>query len=423
MNNEAVAGSAWPPILRALRYRYFRWLFAGQLVSLIGTWVQNIALSWLVYRLTGSPVMLGIASFANLIPGLIFSPFGGVIADRFDRRHIIVVMQSASAVLSLIMGVLTLTGLIEVWHVLVIGTLLGTSSAFEIPARHALVSELVERPDLPNAIALNTSAFNASRVVGPGIAGVLVGLIGEGWCFLANAISFVPVIAGLALLPMTLRARALHTTPALKAILEGFRYFARSPPLRFTAILVCGIGMAGNTYTTFMPVFADQVLHGGAHTLGWLMGAAGFGALLGALGLAARATHVGLSRWIEFGAIGLGVCLIGFSWSPWLIPSLLLLVGVGICWVLGSTSANTLFQSMVPDEMRGRAVSIYVMILMGGTPIGALLGGALAEVIGVSWTTSIGGAICVGAGLWYGKQMGRSGTARAATAPHTSGSH
>ncbi|MET0377982.1 MAG: MFS transporter [Spongiibacteraceae bacterium] len=415
MNNEVVATTSWPPILRAFRYRYFRWMFAGQLVSLIGTWVQNIALSWLVYRLTGSPVMLGIANFANQIPGLIFSPFGGVIADRFDRRRIIIVMQSISAVLALIMGVLTLTGLVEVWHIFVIGTLLGTCSAFEIPARHALVSELVERPDLPNAIALNTTAFNASRVVGPGIAGVLVGLIGEGWCFLANAISFVPVIAGLAFLHMTLRERPVQTMPAFKAIFEGFGYFAKSPPLRFTAIVVCGIGIAGNGYTTFMPVFADKVLHGGAHTLGWLMGAAGFGALLGALGLASRATHVGLSRWIEFGAIGLGVCLIAFSWSPWLPLSMLLLAGVGICWVLGSTSANTLFQSTVPDAMRGRAVSIYVMILMGGTPIGALLGGALAEVIGVSWTTSIGGAICVGAGVWYGKQMARLRAARTTT--------
>jgi MFS family permease len=414
MNNKAVATRTWPPILRAFRYRYFRWFFAGQMTSLIGTWVQNVALSWLVYRITGSPAMLGVAAFATQIPCLLLSPLGGVVADRFNRRKVILIAQTIAATSALLLAILTLAGWIQIWQVLLIGTVSGATSAFEIPARHALVSELVERPDLPNAIALNTTAFNASRVIGPSVAGVLVGLIGEGWCFLANAISFIPAILGMAMIRVTLREKPIHTAPALSAILEGFRYFSQSPALRCTVIVVAALALAGNSYSTLMPVFADKVLQGNAHTLGWLMAAAGLGALLGALGLASRSTHVGLSRWIEFGTIGIGICLIAFSWTPWIVVSLPLLVGVGFCWVLGSTSANTLFQSLVPDELRGRAVSVYVMILMGGTPIGALASGALAEIIGASWTTCIGGAICIAAGVWYGKQMGRIRAERAA---------
>src|SRR5690606_22304992 len=260
---------------------------------------------------------------------------------------------------------------------------------FEIPARHALVSEIVGREDLSNAIALNTTVFNTSRVIGPGIAGVLVGLIGEGWCFLTNAISFLPVMASVLMLRMTAKLRVPHTTTPLRAIAEGFQHFTATPALRATAVATIGMAVFGNIYTTLMPVFAAQVLQGGPHTLGLLMGSAGLGALLGGAALAARRRHGGLRRRGRVGAVGLGgcvlgigVCLIAFAFSRWLYLSIPLMAGVGACWVFGTTSANTLFQSLAPDELRGRAVSIYLMIMMGGTPIGGLLGGALAEVFG-----------------------------------------
>lgn len=405
MDDKADAARSWPPLIRAFRYRYFRWFFSGQAVSLIGTWVQNVAQSWLIYKLTGSPAMLGLAGFATQIPGFVFSPLGGVVADRFNRRHIILCMQASALLLALTLAILTLTGTVEIWHVFVLGALLGTTSAFEIPARQSMVSDLVERPDLPNAIALNTTAFNASRVIGPGIAGVLVAVIGEGWCFLLNALSFVPVILSLYYIRVTLPERAQHNAPALTAIIEGFRHFITAPALRLTALSLAGFAIAGNAYSTLMPVFADKVLHGGAHTLGWLMASAGTGAMIGALKLAARESHRGLSRWIEYGNIGLGVCLIAFAWSPWQGLSMALLVVVGYCAVTVTTSSNMLFQALVPDALRGRAVSIYVMILMGGTPLGALICGALAEIIGVSVTVAAGGALCIGVGIWYGKQM------------------
>lgn len=403
--DEVSAVSRWPPMLRAFRNRYFRWFYYGQAVSLIGTWIQNIAQSWLIFKLTGSPAMLGAASFVNLIPGLVFSPLGGVVADRFDRRQIILTMLCLQAALALLLAILTLSEIVQIWHILVMGFFLGTSSAFEIPARQSMVFELVEREDLSNAIALNTTAFNATRVIGPGIAAVLVGLIGEGWCFLVNALSFVPVIAGLYFIRVTLSARIEHQAPPLNAIVEGFRYFLTSPALRCTVVVVIGIGIGGNSYATLMPIFANDVLHGGVHSLGWLMSSAGFGAMLGALGLASLGGQPDLHRWIRFGAIGLGICLVLFSWSTWLLASMVLLVGMGLCTIFGTTSANMLFQSVVPDVLRGRAVSIYIMVLMGSTPIGALIGGALAELIGAPATTTLGGLLCIGAGLWYGRRM------------------
>ena len=405
MSNDGVAAAQWPPMVRALAYRNFRLLFAGQLLSLIGTWVQNLALSWLVYRLTQSPAMLGVTSFANLFPGFILAPIAGMVADRFDRRRTMLVTQGASALFALLLAILTLTDNVEIWHVLVIGVLLGAAAAFEIPARHALVSEIVEREDLSNAIALNTTVFNTSRVIGPGIAGVLVGLIGEGWCFLTNAISFLPVMASVLMLRMTAKLRVPHTTTPLRAIAEGFQHFIASPALRATAVATIGMALFGNIYTTLMPVFAAQVLQGGPHTLGLLMGSAGLGALLGALALATRRSHVGLSHWVEFGALGIGVCLIAFAYSRWLYLSMPLMAGVGACWVFGTTSANTLFQSLAPDELRGRAVSIYLMIMMGGTPIGGLLGGTLAEVFGAPLALASGGATCCAIGFWYRRRM------------------
>jgi MFS family permease len=404
MNQKSTA-RVWPHTLRALKYPHFRLFMTGQLVSLIGTAVQGVAQSWLVYRLTGSPKMLGIVAFASLIPALMLGPFGGVVADRFDRRRVVIGAVLASATSALLLAMLTLTNMIQVWHVLLLGVVNGSANAFEIPARQSMVSELVDRSDLPNAIALNSSAFNLSRIVGPAIGGMLLGLIGEGWCFLGNAITYIPVLCSLLLIPFVMRARPIHTTPALTAIAEGFNYFRKSPALLATGTAVMIMGLAGNPYLTLMPVFADKVLHGGPHTLGYLMGAVGIGALIGALQLAARAHPTGLSRWIEFGMLGIGGGLLVFAWSPWLLLSMPVLVVTGLSGVLGTTSANTLIQSLAPEHLRGRVVSIYIMILMGSSPIGALLSGALAEQIGVSAMTSVNALLCITGGIWYGRRM------------------
>ncbi len=403
--NKPSTPRAWPNTLRALQYPHFRIFMTGQLVSLIGTAVQGVAQSWLVYRLTGSPAMLGVVAFASLIPALVLAPFGGVVADRFDRRSVVMAALVASAISALVLAVLTLTHTIQVWHVLVLGMINGSANAFEIPARQSMVSELVDRNDLSNAIALNSSAFNMSRIVGPAIGGMLLSLIGEGWCFLGNVVTYIPVLLSLMLIPFVMRARPVQTAPALAAIAEGFNYFRKSPPLLTTGAAVMTMGLAGNAYMTLMPVFADKVLHGGPHTLGWLMGATGIGALIGALGLASRANSAGLSRWIEFGMLGTGGGLLVFAWSPWLLLSMPLLVLIGLCGVMGTTSANTLIQSLAPEHLRGRVVSIYLMILMGSTPIGALVSGALAELIGVSAVTTLNALLCIGGGIWYGRRM------------------
>lgn len=405
MNNEANAARDWPPLVRAFRHRDFRLFFFGQVVSQIGTWVQTVAQAWLIYKLTGSPAMLGLAGFAGQIPGFLISPLAGVAADRFNRRHIILCMQGSALLLALALAILTFTNTIQIWHVFVLGALLGITAAIEAPARQSMVAGLVDRPDLPNAIALNSTAYNTSRVIGPGIAGVLVALIGEGWCFLLNALTFVPVMYSLYCIRITQAAQPSQSVTALSSIIEGFRHFVTSPGLRLTAISLIGFSIAGNAYSTLMPIFADQVLHGGAHTLGWLMASAGVGAMLGAIKLAARDGHSGISRWIEYANIGVGLCLIAFAWSPWQGLSMALLAVVGYCAVLVTTSSNMLFQALVPDALRGRAMSIYVMILMGGTPLGALVSGALAEIIGVSATIALGGALCIAVGIWYGRRM------------------
>ena len=421
MNKKSTART-WPHTLRALQYPHFRLFMSGQLVSLIGTAVQGVAQSWLVYRLTGSPKMLGIVAFASLIPALALAPFGGMVADRFDRRRVVIGAVATSAVSALFLAVLTLSNMIQVWHVLLLGVVNGCANAFEIPARQSMVSELVDRSDLPNAIALNSSAFNMSRVVGPAIGGMLLGLVGEGWCFLGNVVTYIPVLCSLMLIPFVMRARPMHTAPALTAIAEGFNYFRQSPPLLATGAAVMTMGLAGNSYLTLMPVFADKMLHGGPHTLGYLMGAAGIGALIGALQLAARANPTGLSRWIEFGMLGCGLGLLVFAWSPWLLLSMPVLVITGLSGVLGTTSANTLIQSLAPEQLRGRVVSIYIMILMGSTPIGALISGALAELIGISATTTINALLCIVGGIWYGRRMAvmRAGYAASREAASTS---
>src|SRR5689334_20598361 len=290
--------------LRALRHRNFRLFFAGQLISLIGTWMQNVAQSWLVYRLTGSSALLGAVGFAGQIPVFLVSPLGGLIADRYSRHRIVVATQTAAMILASILAALTLTGRVQVWHIFVLSALLGVVNAFDIPARQAFLFEMVGREDLINAIALNSSMFNGARIIGPAVAGILVAAIGEGWCFFANAVSYIAVIIGLLLMTVTPPARAIRKGSAARHIAEGFRFAAHTGPIRALLLLLGLVSVTGMPYAVLMPIFADHIFHSGARGLGILMGFSGIGALLGALTLAARQGVHGLGRWV---AISCGV--------------------------------------------------------------------------------------------------------------------
>jgi MFS family permease len=393
-----------PAAFRALRHRNYRLFFAGQLISLTGTWMQSVAQSWLVYRLTGSAALLGVVGFSAQIPVFLLAPLGGVVADRHHRHRVIIATQAASMALAFVLAALTLTGRIEVWHIFVIASLLGVVNAFDIPARQAFVVEMVGRADLINAIALNSSMFNGARIVGPAVAGVLVAAIGEGWCFFANAASYVAVIASL--LRMDVKAPVRPTGGSMGSrIAEGFAYARRTAPVRALLVLLGVVSFVGMPYAVLMPVFADRILHGGASGLGLLMGSSGIGALAGALTLAARQRISGLGRVVAFAAAAFGLCLVLFSLSRVFWLSAALLVPVGFFMMLQMASSNTLIQSMVPDHLRGRVMSIYSMMFMGMAPFGALFAGTVAERLGAPMTVALGGAASIVAGGLFALQL------------------
>lgn len=400
-----VLSSSAGTTLRALRSRNYRLFFLGQLVSLVGTWMQSVAQSWLVYRLTGSEALLGVVGFCGQIPVLLLAPLGGTVADRVPKRSLIVVTQAASMVLALALAVLTLADAVHVSHVFALAALLGVINAFDMPARQSFAVEMVGKADLTNAIALNSSVFNGARFVGPAIAGFLVAAIGEGWCFLANGLSYLGVIAGLlamrGLPPVAAHARR----SAAAEILEGFFYIGRTAPIRTLLLLLGTLALFGLQYTVLMPVFADRVLGGGVRELGWLMGAAGFGALLGALALARRERLQGLSSWIAEAACGFGLALAAFALSRRLALSLPLLVAAGFCMMVAIGGGNTLIQSLAADRLRGRVMAVYAMTFMGAAPIGAILSGWLAERIGAPLTVAWCGGFCVLAGLVFARQL------------------
>jgi MFS family permease len=388
-------------LLRALRHRNYRIFMGGQLISLIGTWMQTVAESWLVYRLTGSALLLGLAGFANRIPIFLLSPIGGAVADRYSRHRIVIATQVASMVLAAALAFLTLTHLVRVWHLMAIAALLGVVNAFDIPGRQSFVVELVAREDLQNAIALNSSMFNGARVVGPAIAGVLVASVGEGWCFFANAVSYIAVIIGLLLMRVPRTPAAARPASAVAHVMEGFRFVSRSRPILGLLLLLGLVSLMGTPYSVLMPIIADQTFHSGARGLGILMGASGVGALLGALSLASRVGLRGYGRTIAFAAIGFGLSLIAFSMvrSLWLGVGLLL--PVGFAMMTQMAASNTLIQSMIPNELRGRVMAVYSMMFMGMAPIGALLAGSLAGWLGTTTTVAAGGAFCLLGGLIF----------------------
>jgi MFS family permease len=404
---------------RALRHRNFQLFFSGQLISLVGTWMQTVAQSWLVYRLTGSGLELGAVGFASQIPVFLFAPLGGITADRTDRRRVVIGTQTASMLLAFVLAALTLTNKVHVWHIFVLASLLGVVNAFDIPGRQAFLVDMVGKEDLMNAIALNSSMFNGARVVGPAVAGILVAKLGEGWCFFANAVSYIAVIIGLLMMRVRAPARVSSQTSPFEHIKEGFQFVRRTAPIRTLLLLLGLVSITGMPYVVLMPIFADRVLHSGgqelasllgskdlgAMRLGILMGATGVGALLGALTLAVRSGVKGLGTWVTVCCAGFGVSLILFASSKSFWLSVVLLLPVGYFIMLQMASSNTLIQVMVPDALRGRAMAVYSMMFMGLAPIGALLGGALSDRLGAPMTVALGGLAAVAGAWWFGTQL------------------
>ncbi|HUJ47309.1 MAG TPA: MFS transporter, partial [Rhizomicrobium sp.] len=384
-----------------LRHRNFRLFFAGQLTSLIGTWMQTVAQSWLVYRLTGSAVLLGTVAFVSQIPVFFLATVGGIVADRYPKRRVVVITQSAEMILAFLLAALTISGVVQVWHIIVLSGLLGVANAFDIPARQAFFVEIVGKEDLQSAIGLNSSIFNGARIIGPTIAGILVAIVHEGWCFFINGVSFFAVLIALLMMRVNEAESPRKHSEALHEALEGFRYALNSPTISSLLLLVALVSVVGIPYTVLMPIIAAKVLHGGARELGLLMGATGVGAVMGALTLAMRRSVRGLGRLAATAAGGFGVSLVLFSFSRWLALSMVLLVPIGYFVMLQMASTNTLLQSMSPDHLRGRIVALYSMMFMGMTPAGSLGAGFTADHLGAPATLAIGGAACVAGAIVF----------------------
>lgn len=390
-----------PAFFRALRHRNFRLYIGGQGVSLVGTWLQSVAQSWLVYRLTDSPLLLGLAGFVGQAPVFFFALLGGALADRVDRRRVLVVTQGASAVLAAALGALTLAGEVRIVHVFTIAALLGLVNAIDIPARQSFVAEMVGREDLPNAIALNSSAVNAARVVGPAVAAVLVSAVGEGWCFVINAMSFAAVIGALLAMRLEARVRPRSDESALEAIRGALGFVRRHPPVRDLLLLLGLVSVVGMPFAVLMPVFADRILHGGPSAMGVLLGASGVGALAAALLLATRGSARGLGRWVGAAATGFGLSLVAFSASRSLPLSAAVLAFTGFFMMMQMAASNTLLQLLTPDALRGRIMAFYSMMFMGMAPFGALGAGAAAERMGAPLAVAVGGVVSMLGGAFF----------------------
>ena len=391
-----------PRLFRALRNPNYRLFFFGQSISLVGTWITRLASSWLVYRLTGSEFLLGLVAFLGQIPALVISPIAGVYIDRWNRHRVLVITQALSMCQSAALAVLTLSGYITVTDILILQLLQGMVNAFDTPARQSFVVQMVEdRADLPNAIALNSSLVNGSRMLGPAIGGVLIAAVGEGWCFALDAVSYIAVIGSLLAMKVRPTATPPQILPVLDALAAGFRYVAGFAPVRSGLLLVAAVSLFGVPYQVLMPVIASEVLGGGANTLGVLMTATGVGALGGTMYLASRHTGLGLGRKIAQAAMLFGVALIAFSISNNLWLSLAILPFSGAGFIVALAATNTVVQTVVPETLRGRVMSLYTVAFLGTAPIGSLLAGVAAERIGAQATIAMGGAACLLFGLWF----------------------
>jgi MFS family permease len=391
---------------RALRHRNFRLFFFGQSVSMLGSWMTRLATGWLVYRLTHSMLLLGVVSFAGQIISFALGPFAGVWVERLDRRRLLVWTQAAAAVQSLAMAALTLAHVITLWEIIALAALQGLINAFDMPGRQSFLVQMVDdRKDLSNAIAINSSMANGARLIGPAIAGLVIGAFGEGWCFLIDGISYFAVIASLLLMRIKPQEIRRHASSMLEQMREGWDYVRTFRPIRSILLLLALISLMGYSWSVLLPAFAAQVLHGGARTLGWLTGAGGVGAFVSALSLAVRKSVVGLTRMIQVAVAMLGAALILFGLSHTLWLSLGLMVFVGFGMLQGASVSNTIIQSLVPEDKRARVMSYYTMAFFGAAPFGSLLAGALADRIGAPHTVMITGACCVAGSLWFTFEM------------------
>lgn len=395
-------------MLRALAHRNFQLFFFGQGVSLIGTWMQQVAMTWLVYELKHSAFLLGVIGFASQIPTFFVTPLAGVFTDRWNRHRTLIVTQSLALVQAVALTVLTLFDWVEVWNLVLLSVSLGLVNAFDIPTRQAFLTEMVGNPeDRANAIALNSSLFNGARLMGPALAGLIIAAMGEWFCFMLNAISYLAVLVALLLMRVAPREHRREHPPVLTGLKEGLAYAFRFPPIRGLLSLVALVSFASMPVSVLLPVFATQSFGGGANTLGQLTAAQGVGSLAGALYLASRRTVLGLGKRIAIAATMVGIGIVGFSWSSgfWMAAAMLLVMGCGI--MVQMAACNTILQTIVDEDKRGRVMSLHAMAFMGTAPLGSLAAGIAAGTIGSPATVRIGGAACVFGGLLFFLQLKR----------------
>jgi len=393
-------------IFRALRYRNYRLFFIGQGISLIGTWMQQVAISWLVYSLTNSALLLGVVAFSGLISTFLLTPFAGVLVDRLDRHRILVVTQTLAMMQALALAAVVLTGVAAVWNLILLSIMLGLINAFDMPTRQSFVLDMVtNREDLGNAIALNSSLFNAARLIGPSVAGVLVVTVGEGLCFLINGISFIAVIACLLAMKIAPTPPRGKQEDFFRGMKDGAAYAFGFPPVKYIILLLTFASLVAMPYPVLMPVFAREVLQGGANTLGFLMAGAGVGALAGAIYLASRKNVFGLDKVIVVSACSFGVGLICFSLSRIMLLSMIFMAITGFGMVVQLAASNTILQTIADDDKRGRVMSFFVMSFMGLAPFGTLIFGALADSIGAPYTLLIGGVCILAGGLVFARKF------------------
>jgi MFS family permease len=395
-----------PYALRAFRHRNFCLFFIGQFISRVGFWMQGMAQGWLVYRLSQSSFMLGLVAFAGQFPAVILGLFAGVVADRFNRYRVVSCTQVLFMFQALTLGALTMSGWVTVWEVFALAMLAGVLQTFEMPARQTFLQEIVGKEDLTSAIALNSALVNGARILGPALAGAVVAQWGEGECFTINGICYLAIIAGFLAMrfPAKPTARTVTTSTAT-FIREGVTYALHTPAIRLLLLLIAILSLVSTPYTVLMPVFAKDILHGGPGSMGLLMGAAGMGAVVGSIVLAHNRDSNKLGRTITFALVRFGIGLILFSFSRNLWLSLLLLPLVGSGFMVPMSAANTLLQTLTPDRLRGRVMSLFLMMFMGTPPLGSLLAGSLAPHIGAPWTVAITGVCCLGAALWFALRM------------------
>ena len=391
---------------RALRHRNFRLFFTGQSISLIGTWMTRIATSWLVYRLTGSALLLGVVGFAGQIPTFLLAPFAGVLVDRLNRRNLLVWTQVLAGVQSLAMAALTLAKVITIHEIIALSAFQGLINAFDMPGRQSFLVQMVEdKQDLGNAIALNSSMVNTARLIGPALAGIVIAAVGEGYCFAIDGFSYIAVVVSLLMMQVPPSSIKRAATSMFEQLKEGWSYVASFTPIRTILTLFALNSLMGMPFIVLMPIFASQVLHGGPHTLGYLMGASGVGALISALSLALRKSVRGLTTMIQISAFLFGSGLILFGLSRHLILSLLLMLVVGSGMMQGLAASNTVIQTLVPEDKRGRVMSYYTMAFVGMAPFGSLLAGFLAHRLGAPHAVMITGTFCIIGATWFTTQL------------------